>query len=160
MDTYVLVEHHYASLFHHIYTVPATSHSPVSQDWTAGILVDHHPRLGCSHDRLRVCSELDTFDRPSNHSWHIRGGPRKRLLCLRTYAEIDVSLGRILPWSSVLTLYMVHKIRSRQALCSFLPYRLCGRSVRRHPCVWLDADGGCCWLRWLAVDFHHRRHRR
>ena len=64
-------------------------------------------------------------------------------------------VGRLLSWRRVPPLYVVHKVRGRQALRSVLPHRLCRSSLWRNPRIRLDADGGRGWLRRLAVDFHH-----
>ena len=73
--------------------------------------------------------------------------------------DADFAPGWILPWSCLSVVYLVHSIRSRQAIRSLLSHWLCGLRIWRNPRLRSDADGRRCRLRWVEVDLHHRRSR-
>ena len=65
-------EHHYPSLLHHVHLVSAARHRSLPQDRPANLFVDDHAGLGSCYDRVRVRAELETVDRPADHSWYLR----------------------------------------------------------------------------------------
>lgn len=61
---------HCSRILRHLYYISTPGNNPLSQNWTARVLVFYHVIVGRRHDRIRLCTKLEGSCRASNTSWH------------------------------------------------------------------------------------------